>query len=282
MLEWLPSALPISVGPYGLELISHDAEGVRLKFFGLERSRGDQERAGFVIETGFGFVYDQRYEMCVRAWLTAVREVFEAAAKWPAETGEWLGPMDVCATHLFEKVLKKKAAKDEAALLDAWRVQFMAFLPPRQELLDAAVELDAILTEDSTAGRSDLFSLETVGPPFAQLRKGAIFLTFRTVSWGEIDGQRAIRDVKEQECFFLSAGALSRPRVRAAFEAWRELLPRRFDTLGDTLDWQMPHDFIEPDLLELIKPQTKEDFIAVLKKRWKLESLAPQNPEDGS
>lgn len=272
MLEWLPSALPITVGPYGLELVAHDAEGVRLKFFGLDRYRGDPDRAPFVIETGFGFVSDQRYEMCVRAWLTAVREVFEHVAKWPAETDQWLGPMDVCATTHFEKVLKKKSAKDEAALLDAWRIEFMAFLPPRQAILEAAAEIDLILREDSCVARTETFSLEAVGSdetPFANLRRGSIFLILRTVLWDRLDdGTLSIRDVKEQECVYIVGGELSRARVRAAFEAWRELLPRRFER--DDVEVLMPHDFIE-DLLELVKPQTKDDFVAALKKRWKLE-----------
>jgi hypothetical protein len=53
MLDWSPSALPMFCGAYGLELVSVDAEGVRLKFFGLERFRGEAERPAFVVETGF-------------------------------------------------------------------------------------------------------------------------------------------------------------------------------------------------------------------------------------
>jgi hypothetical protein len=275
MLEWLPSALPISVGPYGLELIGIDAEGVRLKFFGLERYRGDVDRPAFAIECGFRALDDPRFELAVRAWLTVVNDVFAAAEAWPRDTERWLGPMDVCASRHFEKVLKKKAAKDEAQLADEWRVLFAEFLPPRPELLEAAAELDALYADGGTIGRTDSVALEVVDEEgkgrFAKVEGGCVRLVLRLIVWS--DGQ--IRDIKEQHCVVISEGELTRARVRAAFEAWGEVLPRLLTRLGDDVDTQMPHDLL-PDFLDLVKPQTKDDFVAVLEKRWKLPAIVPQ------
>lgn len=269
MLEWLPSALPITVGPYGFELVQLDADGVQLKFFGVERGA---DRAPLVLETGFSFVDDPRFDDCIRAWLTAVREVFAAAAAWSPETSDWLGPVDVCSTQLFENVLAKKSARDEAALLEAWRVQFAGFLPPRPELVEAAAELDAIFTQTGAEFAGiEAFSMHVVGSEeegFAKISRGAIFLVLRTVTR---DAGGSICDIKEQECAFITGGQLTRDRVRAATTAWFETLPSYFRKLGNDVEIHMPHDFIS-DVLELARPQTKEDFVAALKRRWKLTS----------
>lgn len=268
MLEWLPSALPITIGPYGFELVQLDADGVRLKFFGVERGA---DRAPLVLETGFSFVDDPRFDDCVRAWLTVVREVFDAAAAWPAETKEWLGPVDVCSTHLFEQVLAKKAARDEAALLEAWRVEFAGILPPRPELLEAVAELNTIFAQTGAEfARIETFSIQIVGSEeegFAKISRGSIFLVLRTITWDE----GGIRDIKEQECAFITGGQLTRDRVRAATTAWIETLPRYFQRLGGDVEIQMPYDFVS-DVLELARPQKKEDFVAALERRWKLTS----------
>ncbi|MFT3708738.1 MAG: hypothetical protein QM817_13895 [Archangium sp.] len=278
MLEWLPSALPITVGPYGFELVSFDAEGVRLKFFGLERYRGDADRPAFMIETGFGFSSDARFDLAARAWLAVVREVFEAAAQWPRETERWLGPHDVCGTHLFEKVLKKKATRDEAAFLDAWRLQFRELLPPTPQLLDAAAELDVLLKEDPSLGRTEsveLVAVEQAEARYADVRNGCVRLVVRLIVWD--DG--SIRDVKEQHVVVIDGGELTRERVKAAFTAWRDTLPRLFARVGQEIDTFMPHDLVQADLLELVKPQTREDFVAVLEKRLKLSPIAIASSE---
>jgi hypothetical protein len=271
MLEWLPAALPISVGPRGLELIRLDAEGARLTFFGLERFRRDPERPAWSVETGFGVVDDPRFDDAARAWVTVVREVFEHAATWPRGSDRWLGPLDLVATHHFQKVLKPKPRRTEAQFVAAWRELFAPLLPPRAELVAAVEVLDGELRgqpsiADVDEGRGRV-ALEVVpDSSVASVREHRGVVTLRLIVW---DGG-GLRDVKEQECTVLEGGALDAERVRAWLSAWREVAALRLAALGDEVDTHLPFGVVPDGVLELARPTTRDDFEAAMKKRWRL------------
>lgn len=264
----LPQLLPITAGPYALELIEAAGGLARLRFRGLERYRGSPERPPFSSEDVPLIINapdDPRLEAALRAWAAVLREVFANAASWPIETDRWLGPLDVVSTHLFDKALKKKGTKKEAQFVEEWRSIFHELLPVRQELKDAAPVVDALLAENACIGSSPHASLEAVrdGEHFAHV-DSVLKVTLRLIIKDE---GGAIRDIKEQQCLLADRGALGAERVGAFVAAWREAVAARLARPVETLETLMPCDFTE-DLLELASPKTKEQFAATFQKRW--------------
>jgi hypothetical protein len=178
-----------------------------------------------------------------------------------------LGPLDVVSTHFFTQVLAKKSRRTEADFIAAWRDLLREVLPPSPALLDAIEVLDAVIRENTVIARTPTTMLEAVTNAherFAFHRSGA-GLTLRLVVWDSDGGP--IRDIKEQECVLFERGDLSPDRVRAFVSAWRTALEEKLHRLGFEVETLMPSDLVPDGVLELARPQTEPDFLAVLRKR---------------
>lgn len=107
--------------------------------------------------------------------------------------------------------------------------------------------------------------------------EGPLRATLRTIVW-EVDGDtRSIRDIKEQELVWLSERHRDDPRARAYLEGWAQALRYLFaqreelqaaglltGKAADILEMCMPHDLMCPDVLDLRRPQTADDFTEVM------------------
>lgn len=125
-----------------------------------------------------------------------------------------------------------------------------------------------MLRAESVIARTPTTALEAVANDrdrFAFLRGGA-FVTLRLVVWDSEGGP--IRDIKEQECLLFERGDLAPERVRAFVAAWREALEEKLQAVGFDVDTMMPHDLVPSGVLELVRPQTKAEFLTVLRKRY--------------
>lgn len=129
---------------------------------------------------------------------------------------------------------------------------------------------------------SDLFSLEPADyladdAPAVADPPGALRETVRTIVWERDGEQRSIRDIREQEVLWLHARHREDPRVPAYLAGWAaavqfvtdrhaELaaagaLPER---VAQRLEYCMPFELFSPDVLDLRRPQTADDFTAAL------------------
>lgn len=147
---------------------------------------------------------------------------------------------------------------------------------------------------------SDEFSLEFVGETVVEdtgeivggLRQnsdGSFLATLRTISWEVVDGERSIRDVREQQVVVVLAGNAADPRLPAYFAGWaaalRFILARHQEmradgTLpakaSDSLECAMPHELVCPDVLRLGRPQTADEFTdALLSSKKRLAKFMP-------
>lgn len=280
MLELI---LPISCGPYRLELIEEGPEeggafGARLRFTGLERFGGSPDRASITIETG---IYlgepSARLEPAMRAWARVVREVFEHAAGWPLDTERWLGPVPIVNGSHLVKLMKKKSLKTEDAFAQAWRDLMRDLLPPPAELFTAATEIERCLAQNPTLAstpRAEILSAPSFDGKFTQISGNDIRVCLQLIMRGE-DG--TIDSIKEQEVVIAGKGALSPPRVAAYLEAWSDALVLLFQRETTNLETMMPHDLVVR-VLEQARPTTKEQMLAAFAKRWHLDLAAPARP----
>lgn len=96
----------------------------------------------------------------------------------------------------------------------------------------------------------------------ADVGGGDIRVVFRLIIWDIRDGDRTIRDIKEQECVVVWAASRSeRHRLEAYVLGWTEALRRAFEERGAAgFEIAMPSDVVMPDLLKLRKPKTVTDF----------------------
>lgn len=101
-------------------------------------------------------------------------------------------------------------------------------------------------------------------PVAAFNERGDIKVIFRLVTWESRGGERSIRDIKEQEVWFIPADhAEDGPRLRAYIEGHAMALKRVVDHFTD-IDMLMPNDVIHPRILTLKRPQSAEDFARAL------------------
>lgn len=124
------------------------------------------------------------------------------------------------------------------------------------------------MRENTVIARTPTTMLEAVTNAherFAFHRSGA-GLTLRLVVWDSEGGP--IRDIKEQECVVFERGDLAPDRVRAVVSAWRTALEEKLHRLGFEVDTLIPSDLLPDGVLELARPQTEADFLAVLRKRF--------------
>lgn len=148
--------------------------------------------------------------------------------------------------------------------------------------------------------RSERFSLElvcehvdeTTGEVFGGADGqdgGDLRATMRTIGWDVEDGVQSIRDVKEQQVVWLLARHREDARARAYLQGWAQAVQfvlerheelRAAGTLTEQaaqrIDYSMPYEFMGPDVLDLRRPQTADEFTdALLSSKKRLGGLLP-------
>lgn len=149
-----------------------------------------------------------------------------------------------------------------------------------------AEDLHEIMREVLPAG-SPQCELCVVG---ALERDDNLFAVLQLILW-DLDaatGTRTVRDIKEQEVYFVPESCRdSRARVAAYVRAWTAVLEETLTALGDAeaLAWSMPHELVHPSALKLARAETEEDFKKALRAKSRLGGLlgraSQNNPAAG-
>jgi hypothetical protein len=110
-----------------------------------------------------------------------------------------------------------------------------------------------------------LFSYEFVG--YDQGRA-----TVRLVVWDEVDGNRSIRDIKEQELFLFDPALPEGDTPILEFvRGWSEALREVFANASlKDVEWLMPHDLGPGDAVMLRRATTAADYRAAMLKKSRL------------
>lgn len=104
---------------------------------------------------------------------------------------------------------------------------------------------------------------------------GHLAATLRLFVWDVHEGERSVRDIKEQQVVVLHKDHVDDPRVPAYLEGWVAALRLVFErhderlaagdpSASDRIEGAMPHEFVFPDVLALRRPQTAEEFTDAL------------------
>lgn len=115
-----------------------------------------------------------------------------------------------------------------------------------------------------------------------QEMEGHLVATLRLIIWEDRDGARSICEVKEQQVVVVFQANIADARVPVYFEGWaaavRYLFARLDERRGtdDELRGLVPYDLASPDVLELRRPQTADEFTdALLSSKKRLGRLLP-------
>lgn len=139
------------------------------------------------------------------------------------------------------------------------------------EIVDLAEAL-----EDLFPIGSDILQLEVVPTQNADWRKSsepAAYATFRTIVWDvqPDTGERMIRSVAEQDVYMGWPTLYEdRERVAAFVQALGQVMTEIPAHAAEEL---MPHDLIHPDVLQLRKASSVEDFNTALRTNKRLGRL---------
>ncbi len=92
-------------------------------------------------------------------------------------------------------------------------------------------------------------------------------LTVRLVVWDEVDGNRQIRDIKEQQVYVGGLEEVDTARLAMAVDGWRMAIEQLF--AQDSSEWLgvlMPSDLIRDfsELVALKRPRSADDFAEAL------------------
>lgn len=125
--------------------------------------------------------------------------------------------------------------------------------------------------------RADAFALELVPDEHRGDAPSDLRATLRTLVWDDRDGERSLRDIREQTVVIVRREHSDDPRVPAYFAGWaaalRFVLERhaelaaaglRTEALRQRLEYSLPMDLVFPGVLRLRRPQTADDFTAAL------------------
>lgn len=262
--------LPILEGPFSVELEPGDAPALRYR--GLQRTGNGYWEPFETKELDEALTLelpddDPRLGAVLRAWAGVLREAF-------VEQAQRKEPSFAARDVLDLKTVKELVAAElsDAELTQRWRWRLAAALPPSAELVAAHAALAAWFedrrpTPFGEGTRDDLcVRLEFVS---SELRDGHVWLVLRLVVW-EVDeaGNQSIRDVKEQEVVFLSAGPGLEPlaRVTNFLTAYSETLSQLL-TRSDP-ETLMPHDLVlSPQHYK--RGETVDDFRKLLARKFK-------------
>lgn len=118
--------------------------------------------------------------------------------------------------------------------------------------------------------RSELASLEYVE---TIANEEGTWLVVRLIIWDRgPDGALMIRDVKEQQVWFDTAGS-SASRIATYVEAFKYVASRAL--ARPEVETLMPHDLLISNVLKLEKPQTVEQFVKALSVKSRLGKYLP-------
>ena len=222
---------------------------------------------------------EQHLTAFLEGWAAAVKRVLAGAAAAEPRLRPRIYLPDLAFPDPFLVGLTltrdaKTAADYEAAVLDSSRLGRL--------LRPDAAALGPLLERLTTAIRAGL--------PVSTPSKGRLRAEYRVADakdeatvapeeWGlgflveiVIYDEGGLRDLKQQRVILVPWFATPNPeRCEAFVRGWTRALKRRFDTIAlDAIETLMPHDFAEPDVLELKKPITEDDFHLAIVKRWKI------------
>lgn len=98
-------------------------------------------------------------------------------------------------------------------------------------------------------------------------------VTVRLIVYEEQNGQRSIRDIKEQELFLFDPAMLEGDTPILEFiRGWSEALREVFAKAKDPkkLEWLMPHDLAPGDAIRLRKANTAAEYREAILKKGRL------------
>ncbi|MDP3504782.1 MAG: hypothetical protein Q8S33_30870 [Myxococcales bacterium] len=267
------SRLPLIEGAFSLELAPPTEGGVTLRYRGVERVSLGWNGPESVEEVDrplfLEFSEHPRLAPVVDAWLDVLAEVFreQASRAEPSLPARAVLPWSALLTLLKDDTL------EGAALHEAWRLEFAAFLPPSPALVAAHAALDAWLRsrESPTLATGEKDSLVTTLEYVSnELRAGAVMVVVRLIVWQrEPSGELMIRDVKEQDLVLLTAGPGLEPPTRVVnfYIAWCEATSKLLERIDAEV--MMPHDFLlTPQRYK--RGQSVDDFRKLLWRKLKL------------
>lgn len=259
--DFLSTLLPITDGRFSVSL--EPSDGVTLRYQGVEQtgswwSPGPERELDERLPLEFPAQLDDRLALALRTWAEVMREAVTELAKSERPS---LATKDV-----FDlKVLRDKAAGTEDDFRRRWRWQLADALPYSPELIAAEAALHAHFEKEGSrvaAGENEQIgtSLEYV---HTERRGSGLNLVVRLVVWDRTGDTMSIRDVKEQDVQFLTAGpGLEPERVLVFLEAFSDCGGKWLAKVDP--DVLMPHDV-------LISPQV----LQVGKDRRRLQEAAP-------
>ncbi len=154
-----------------------------------------------------------------------------------------------------------------------------------------------VLLEATFPIESRFFSLEWIPgeqdlaavPPDADL-----YVVLRLITYEEHAGERLFRDVKEQDVLLLPARHRQDPRIEAWLQGTRHALLTvmrsqdpwfgsdnpRIPAGCTPVNYTLPFNLVSPDVLQLVRPRTAEDFSrALLSSKRRLGDLLFPPPE---
>lgn len=283
----LAAALPIDAAPYRLELRSvRCANGFLDGSFGFTVPEGPALEGDVSLLANAGSRGEDGLTAWLGAWCAAVRTVLASAAA--------CDPVLRPVIHLYRltvhdpfatPLLAKKATRDayEKALLGpegfgehlrADPATLRAFL---ERFAAAATEVFPIRHEEvelrlaesgkdpSPVSGEPYGSMD--GPAIEANRQGIGMLLELAIYEGK---PRQLRDLKQQRVTFASHhSVVAHPdRVIAFLRGWAATLPRLF--AKTEMETMMPHDLVDAEVLEMVRPVTAHDFARALERRWRL------------
>ena len=101
--------------------------------------------------------------------------------------------------------------------------------------------------------------------------------TFRFVIWETKNTVERLRDVREQEVFFCTQKQLNDPRFEMYLAAWLSVA-RAVLKHNHCADCLLADDLVSPDVMDLKRPQTVEDYMVALITKKRLGCLFPRPP----
>jgi hypothetical protein len=270
--ELLSTLLPISDGRFSVSLVPSE-QGVTLAYRGVEQtgswwSPGLEQELDTTFTCELPETVDERLDLVLRTWADVMREAVTALAKSERPS---LSVRDVLDPKVVRELVAAKKLVTETELRQRWRWRLAASLPFQPELEAAELAIkEHFEKEGSTiaSGESEkgVTSLEFVN---TERRNGALNVVVRLITWDRKGDELVIRDVKEQEVVFLSAGpGLEPSRITAFLMALHECLS--LSLVKVDAEVLMPHDLI-------ISPQdyksgaTVDDFRKLLRRKLKLD-----------
>jgi hypothetical protein len=271
------SLLPLSSGAFSLSL--EPGAALALRYVGVVQdgtkwSPQPPRPVDVVLPLEDLSPVDERLSLALHAWARVAREAVEELGKRAQPS--W-APRDVLDGRFLKELLSAKKVVSEADFVQRWRWRLAAMLPLSPELEAAERVIVAHFEGAGTCMASADLPGGAASLEFVNVERnggGGLSLVVRLVVWDRTEeGTQSIRDVKEQEVPFLSAGpGLEPARVVAFLTAFNECMSLKLASLEpETL---MPHDLLlSPQHYK--SGQTVDDFRKLLRRKLHLPEANP-------